>query len=117
MQGWMKDIGIQLNLIPVSESKAYAVWADGDYDAYIWGWGGDPDPDFILSIFTTHQCLSWSDGCYSNASYDEMYSHQQTIFNRDDRKFVGPGLDQVDQLVRGVCSTFTGKVILTLFIQ
>ncbi len=86
MQGWMKDIGIQLNLIPVSESKAYAVWADGDYDAYIWGWGGDPDPDFILSIFTTHQCLSWSDGCYSDASYDEMYSHQQTIFNRDDRK-------------------------------
>jgi peptide/nickel transport system substrate-binding protein len=62
------------------------VWADGDYDAYIWGWGGDPDPDFILSIFTTHQCLSWSDGCYSDTSYDEMYSHQQTIFNRDDRK-------------------------------
>ena len=86
MQGWMKDIGIQLNLQPVSESKAYAVWAEGDYDAYIWGWGGDPDPDFILSIFTTHQCLSWSDGCYSDPSYDEMYSKQQTIFNRDDRK-------------------------------
>ena len=94
MQGWLKDIGIQLNLVPVSESKAYAVWADGDYDAYIWGWGGDPDPDFILSIFTTHQCLSWSDGCYSDTSYDEMYSEQQTIFDREERNAFIDGMQQ-----------------------
>jgi peptide/nickel transport system substrate-binding protein len=86
MQGWMKDIGIQFDLQPVSESKAYALWAEGDYDAYIWGWGGDPDPDFILSIFTTHQCLSWSDGCYSDPKVDQMYSEQQTIFDRTARK-------------------------------
>jgi peptide/nickel transport system substrate-binding protein len=86
MQGWMKDIGIQFNLQPVSESKAYALWAEGDFDAYIWSWGGDPDPDFILSIFTTHQCLSWSDGCYSNKQFDEWYAEQQSIFDRDERK-------------------------------
>jgi peptide/nickel transport system substrate-binding protein len=86
MQGWMKDIGIQFDLQPVSEDKAYALWAEGDFDAYIWGWGGDPDPDFILSIFTTHQCLSWSDGCYSDPKVDQMYSEQQTIFDRTARK-------------------------------
>jgi peptide/nickel transport system substrate-binding protein len=86
MQDWMKDIGIKFNLEPVGDSKAYAVWADGDFDAYLWGWGGDPDPDFILSIFTTNQCLSWSDGCYSDPAYDKMYAEQKTIFNRDDRK-------------------------------
>jgi peptide/nickel transport system substrate-binding protein len=86
MQGWMQDIGIKFNLEPVGDSKAYAVWAEGDFDAYIWGWGGDPDPDFILSIFTTHQCLTWSDGCYTDTSYDQMYDQQKTIFNRDDRK-------------------------------
>jgi peptide/nickel transport system substrate-binding protein len=86
MQGWMQDIGIKFDLQAVSESKAYDLWADGDFDAYIWGWGGDPDPDFILSIFTTHQCLSWSDGCYSDPAYDEMYAEQQTIFDRDERK-------------------------------
>jgi peptide/nickel transport system substrate-binding protein len=86
LQGWMKDIGIKFDLQPVSESKAYALWADGDFDAYIWSWGGDPDPDFILSIFTTNQCLSWSDGCYSDSKYDQMYLDQKSIFNRDDRK-------------------------------
>jgi peptide/nickel transport system substrate-binding protein len=79
IQGWLDQIGIQVDLVPVSESKAYALWADGDFDAYIWGWGGDPDPDFILSIFTTDQCLSWSDGCYSNPQYDRMYEQQKTI--------------------------------------
>jgi peptide/nickel transport system substrate-binding protein len=82
----MKDIGIKFNLEAVGDSKAYAVWAEGDFDAYIWGWGGDPDPDFILSIFTTNQCLSWSDGCYTDPQYDQMYAEQKTIFNRDDRK-------------------------------
>jgi peptide/nickel transport system substrate-binding protein len=86
MQDWMSDIGIKFNLEPVGDSKAYAVWADGDFDAYLWGWGGDPDPDFILSIFTTNQCLSWSDGCYSDPAFDKMYAEQKTIFNRDDRK-------------------------------
>jgi peptide/nickel transport system substrate-binding protein len=96
MQGWMQDIGIKFDLQPVSESKAYALWADGDFDAYIWSWGGDPDPDFILSIFTTHQCLSWSDGCYSNPQYDDMYDQQRTIFDPDERKAF---IDQMQQLV------------------
>jgi peptide/nickel transport system substrate-binding protein len=86
IQGFLDDIGIQVNLKPVSESKAYALWADGDFDAYIWGWGGDPDPDFILSIFTTDQCLSWSDGCYSNPQYDAMYEEQRTIADIEERK-------------------------------
>jgi peptide/nickel transport system substrate-binding protein len=86
IQGWLDDIGIQVNLKPVSESKAYTLWADGDFDAYIWDWGGDPDPDFILSIFTTHQCLSWSDGCYSNPTYDQMYEKQRTILDPEERQ-------------------------------
>jgi peptide/nickel transport system substrate-binding protein len=86
MVGWMKEIGVEFKLQPVSENKAYALWADGDFDAYIWGWGGDPDPDFILSIFITSQCLSWSDGCYSDPQFDQWYKEQKTIFDRDERK-------------------------------
>ena len=86
MAGWLEDIGIKLNLKPVTEGKAYAVWEEGDFDAYIWGWGGDPDPDFMLSIFTTQQCLSWSDGCYSDPTYDRWYDQQKTIFDREERE-------------------------------
>jgi peptide/nickel transport system substrate-binding protein len=82
----LKQIGIDINLIPVTEGKAYSLWAEGDYDAYLWDWGGDPDPDFILSIFTTHSCLVWSDGCFSDKTYDKMYEQQRTIFDRSDRK-------------------------------
>ena len=58
-----------------SESKAYAaVGRAGDYNAYVWDWGGDPDPDFMLSVFTTDQCLGWSDGCSHSDSYDKLYS-------------------------------------------
>src|SRR5207249_11403486 len=81
----LSQIGIDVNLIPVTEGKAYSLWGEGDFDAYLWDWGGDPDPDFILSIFTTDQCLGWSDGCYTNKSYDAMYEKQRTIFNHDDR--------------------------------
>jgi peptide/nickel transport system substrate-binding protein len=96
IQSNLKDVGIGVKLIPVSESRAYVVWGKGDYDAYIWDWGGDPDPDFILSIFTTHQCLSWSDGCYSNPQFDQMYDKQKTILTFADRKAY---IDQMQQFI------------------
>jgi peptide/nickel transport system substrate-binding protein len=104
IQGWLGDIGVDVKLIPVSESKAYALWADGDFDAYIWDWGGDPDPDFILSIFTTHQCLSWSDGCYSDTQYDKWYEQQRTLFDPSERKALTDKMqsflyDQVPEVV------------------
>jgi len=60
-------------------------WYSGDFDAYVWGWGGDPDPNFILSIFETSQCLGWSDGCYSNPTYDKMFAHQSTLLDHTAR--------------------------------
>ena len=35
----------------MSEPKAYVEWENGTFDAYIWSWGGDPDPDFNMSIY------------------------------------------------------------------
>jgi peptide/nickel transport system substrate-binding protein len=77
IRGWARQIGIEFELRPVSEDKYYDLWRSGDFDAYIWGWTPDPDPNFILSIFTTGECLSWSDGCYSNQAYDQLYEDQQ----------------------------------------
>ena len=86
MAGWMEQIGIRFDVRVVSESKAYEEWENGTFDAYVWGWGGDPDPDFNMSIYTTNQCLGWSDGCYSNPTLDEMYREQQQTFDREERQ-------------------------------
>jgi ABC-type oligopeptide transport system substrate-binding subunit len=53
---------------------------------YLWGWGPDADPDFILSVFTTGQILSWSDCFYSNPEYDALYDKQHVAVNFEDRR-------------------------------
>ena len=86
MAGWMDQIGLKFDVRVVSESKAYVEWENGTFDAYVWSWGGDPDPDFNMSVYITSQCLGWSDGCYSNPQLDKLYKEQRTTFDRDQRR-------------------------------
>jgi len=76
--GWLKQIGIATKSEVIGDGKLVSDWYANDYDMYIWGWGPDPDPDFILSTFTSSQCGGWSDTCYSNPAYDQLYKDQQT---------------------------------------
>lgn len=82
---WLQDIGIGTEVKPVGDGAIGKAWGDGAFDAYLWGWNPDPDPDFILSVFTTAQCGSWSDGCYSNPEYDQMYVDQQLATTPEER--------------------------------
>jgi peptide/nickel transport system substrate-binding protein len=86
MAGWMNQIGLKFDVRVVSESKAYVEWENGTFDAYIWSWGGDPDPDFNMSVYISSQCLGWSDGCYSNPELDKLYEEQRNTFDRVDRQ-------------------------------
>ena len=56
-----------------------------DFDMFIWGWGGDVDPNFILSVLTTSSIESWSDCNWSNAEYDELFLEQQTTIDLRER--------------------------------
>jgi peptide/nickel transport system substrate-binding protein len=85
-QGFLDDIGISVVFNTVDQNKAYDLWFTGEWDVYVWDWCPDPDPDFMLSVFTTDQCLSWSDGCYSNPEYDAMYEAQRNELDQDARK-------------------------------
>ena len=76
VQAWLNEIGIGVKLHPSSDGVMNEAWTAGTFDAYMWGWNPDPDPNFILSVFTTAQCGSWSDGCYSNPAYDAMFERQ-----------------------------------------
>ena len=86
--GWMKDIGIDATIKSVGESQAFQIWGDQDFDMYVWSWSPSPDPDFMASIFTTDQCGSWSDGCYSDPAYDELYEEQRAALDPDEREAI-----------------------------
>jgi peptide/nickel transport system substrate-binding protein len=87
IQGWLRDIGIAATITSMTDLKLFNVWVyDLDWDMLIYSWGTGPDPDFLLSSFTTHQCGYWSDTCYSNPVYDAMYLEQQTTLDRARRR-------------------------------
>lgn len=85
---WLGEIGIDVTVKPVGDGGMNEAWGAGDFDALLWGWNPDPDPDFILSIFTTDECLDWSDGCYSDPAYDALYRAQQIAATPEERAAV-----------------------------
>ena len=52
----------------------------GDYDLFEWGWYPNPDPNYILDIFTCAQrppdadTYRNSDMYYCNPKYDKLYN-------------------------------------------
>jgi peptide/nickel transport system substrate-binding protein len=86
---WYSQIGVKATPEPVNaDALIAATTAVGDYDLVIWGYGADPDPDFILSIMLTEQFVpgGWSDSGYHNPAYDQLYLDQQTAVDRDERR-------------------------------
>jgi len=89
MTDWFKQIGVQVTPEPVdSDTLVAATTGVGDFDVVIWGWGGDPDPDFILSIMLCDQFVvgGWSDSGYCNPEYDQLYLDQQQAVDPEVRQ-------------------------------
>jgi peptide/nickel transport system substrate-binding protein len=77
---WLNQIGIKATPSAVDpDSLVVATNPNADFDLVIWGWGSDPDPDFMLSVMTSEQYVDggWSDSGYSNPDYDALFAEQQ----------------------------------------
>jgi peptide/nickel transport system substrate-binding protein len=86
--GFLKQVGMKVELLPATDTKMNDYWGSGDFDMYIWYWSGDPDPDYQLWVFTSGQCGWWSDGCWSDPEFDELYEEQLATLDRSDRREV-----------------------------
>lgn len=86
--GYLDQIGVEVKIFPVNEGKMYSYWSTGDWDAYIWYWTGEPDPNYQLSTLLTDQCKELSDGCWSNPEYDALVKEQETIVDPEARQEV-----------------------------
>lgn len=86
---WLAQIGIKATPEAVDpDSLVVATNPNADYDLVIWGWGADPDPDFMLSVMTSEQYVDggWSDSGYSNPEYDQLYREQQKAIDPEERR-------------------------------
>ncbi len=84
--GYLKQIGIKADLLPATDAKMNDYWGSGNFDAYIWYWSGDPDPNYQLFVFTSEQCGSWSDGCWKDSHFDKLYEEQHTEMDQTTRQ-------------------------------
>lgn len=86
MVGWWAQVGIKVVPGIVSESRQLGVTYSCSASLYTWGWGGDVDPNFLLSVMTTDQILYWQDAWYSNKTYDDLFLAQQTQVDLRERQ-------------------------------
>ena len=82
VSGWMEQIGIKLDAQTLNSNKLGNVILAGDYDLFEWGWYPNPDPNYILNIFTCAQrppdanTYRNSDSYYCNPEYDKLNGEQ-----------------------------------------
>jgi hypothetical protein len=86
-----QEIGIEFNVQIVSTDKLteLTIRKEGgkpapEFDAFIWGWGGDPyDPSTLLELLVSDQIGASSDAFYSNPEYDRLFEEQLTLVGED----------------------------------
>src|SRR5918997_1285469 len=85
IEDWFRQAGIGLETkAPGDTALTHAIYA-ADYDMFIWGWGSEPDPDFILSVLTCDQMMGWSDTFWCDEDYSRMYQEQKTQLDLEER--------------------------------
>jgi peptide/nickel transport system substrate-binding protein len=85
IEGWFEEAGIGLETKAISDTALTDAIYAADYDMFIWGWGSDADPDFILSVLTCDQIMGWSDTFWCNQDYSRMYAEQKEQLDLDER--------------------------------
>jgi peptide/nickel transport system substrate-binding protein len=85
IEDWFEEAGIGLETKAISDTALTDAIYAADYDMFIWGWGSDPDPDFILSVLTCDQLMGWSDTFWCNEDYSQMYQEQKEQLDLDER--------------------------------
>ena len=100
--GWFDKLGLKINLSVVDDGviqdgqyNMKGTTFEPNYDMFLWGWGGDPDPNFIMSIFTTAQINSWSDCAWSDPQYDKLFLDQQTTIDPTKRAAIVHQMEQI----------------------
>ena len=74
--GQWEQVGVQLDIQGLEPDTLTSVCCPAfDFDVILWGWGSDPDPQFLLSILTCDEIpYGLSESGYCNPEYDDLFS-------------------------------------------
>jgi len=85
LEDWFGEVGIGLETKAMGDTALTDAIYAADYDMFIWAWGSEADPDFILSVLTCDQIMGWSDSFWCNDDYSRMYAEQKEQLDLDER--------------------------------
>ena len=94
IQDWFGQLGIKVSTQVFDSSTLTDIMLPPEaggasnkaaFDLFIWGWGGDVDPNSLLEIFTCDQIGSSSDSMYCNPEYDRLFQEQNKATSEADR--------------------------------
>ncbi|AET70875.1 ABC-type dipeptide transport system, periplasmic component [Desulfosporosinus orientis DSM 765] len=87
IQGYMKEVGITVNITSAPWKEYKQNLQDGQGDAYLYGWTGDNgDPDnFLYVLLHSSQITSLNYSKYKNPNYDELLEKAQQTSNIQER--------------------------------
>lgn len=101
IKGWLKEIGINVKLEPVSDTEVNEDTTRGDFDLAFSGWSANPDPDFVLSLQTCGNRPNAQgqggtpDSFLCDEEYDSLYAEQLQTFDRDERIKIVKDMQQI----------------------
>jgi peptide/nickel transport system substrate-binding protein len=89
---WFRELGITVDAGVTEEGRLIddllppEAGGPADFDMFMWGWVGDPDPTSLLNFFRTEEIGGSSDSFYSNERYDELFLLQRAESDEAQRK-------------------------------
>jgi peptide/nickel transport system substrate-binding protein len=91
IKGWMKQIGIEVDVTVVTEDQLTPIENAGTFDFATWAWTPFTDPDAQLSYLTCGQVPtapddgSYNDAFYCSSAYDKLYNEQRSEMDETKR--------------------------------
>jgi len=101
VKSWLNQIGVGVKVAAVSSAKLTSIIEAGDYEMFHWGWFPNPDPNYILGIFTCEQrapkpgVYGNNDSYYCDPQYDQLYQQQLTATSTEQRVDIVQQMQQI----------------------
>jgi peptide/nickel transport system substrate-binding protein len=89
---WFRELGITVDAAVTEEGRLIddllppEGGGPADFDMFMWGWVGDPDPTSLLNFLRTEEIGGSSDSFYSNERYDELFLLQRAESDETQRR-------------------------------